>query len=124
MTVLKVSKVSNPHAVAGAIAGIVRDHGLAVMQSIGAGATNQAVKAIAIARSFMKPEGVDLHCSPAFVDVEFNGETRTALRFEIFDLNVPRVVSDSGATVSEDATNATASEIRTFDDEVGAVQSG
>lgn len=121
MTVLKVSKVSNPHAVAGAIAGIVRDHGLAVMQSIGAGATNQAVKAIAIARSFMKPEGVDLHCSPAFVDVEFDGETRTALRFEIFDLNVPRT---AGAAVSADATEAPALEIRSPGDEVGAVTSG
>jgi stage V sporulation protein S len=83
MTVLKVSKMSNPHAVAGAIAGLVRDNGQAVMQAIGAGATNQAVKAIAIARSFMREEGADLICAPCFMDVDFNGETRTALRFEI-----------------------------------------
>jgi stage V sporulation protein S len=83
MTVLKVSKMSNPHAVAGAIAGLVRDNGEAVMQAIGAGATNQAVKAIAIARSFMRDEGADLVCAPGFMDVDFNGETRTALRFEI-----------------------------------------
>lgn len=83
MTVLKVSKVSNPHSVAGAIAGLVRDTGIAVMQAIGASATNQAVKAIAIARSFMKEEGVDLLTRVGFLDVEFGGETRTALRFEI-----------------------------------------
>lgn len=97
MTVLKVSKVSNPHAVAGAIAGIVREHGNVVMQAIGAGATNQAVKAIAIARSFMKPEGADLICSPCFMDVEFNGETRTALRFEITDRAGPSGRTGDGA---------------------------
>ena len=85
MTVLKVSKVSNPHSVAGAIAGLVRDHGRAVMQAIGASATNQAVKAIAIARSFMREEGADLLARITFLDVEFGGETRTALRFEIAD---------------------------------------
>jgi len=85
MTVLKVSKASNPHAVAGAIAGLVRDHGRSVMQAIGAAATNQAVKAIAIARSFMRDEGVDLMTRITFLDVEFGGETRTALRFDIAD---------------------------------------
>lgn len=85
MTVLKVSKASNPHAVAGAIAGLVRDHGRSVMQAIGAAATNQAVKAIAIARSFMREEGIDLMARITFLDVEFGGETRTALRFEIAD---------------------------------------
>lgn len=85
MTILKVSKASNPHAVAGAIAGLVRDNGRSVMQAIGAAATNQAVKAIAIARSFMREEGVDLMTRITFLDVEFAGETRTALRFEIAD---------------------------------------
>lgn len=85
MTILKVSKASNPHAVAGAIAGLVRDHGRSVMQAIGAAATNQAVKAIAIARSFMRDEGVDLMTRITFLDVEFGGETRTALRFDIAD---------------------------------------
>jgi stage V sporulation protein S len=85
MTVLKVSKASNPHAVAGAIAGLVRDTGRAVMQAIGAAATNQAVKAIAIARSFMRDEGIDLMTRITFLDVEFGGETRTALRFDIAD---------------------------------------
>lgn len=85
MTVLKVSKASNPHAVAGAIAGLVRDHGSSVMQAIGPPATNQAVKAIAIARSFMREEGIDLLTRITFLDVEFGGETRTALRFTIAD---------------------------------------
>lgn len=83
MTVLKVSKISNPHSVAGAIAGLVRDTERAVMQAIGAAATNQAVKAIAIARSFMREEGIDLLARVTFLDVEFGGETRTAMRFEI-----------------------------------------
>ena len=85
MTVLKVSKASNPHAVAGAIAGLVRDNGRSVMQAIGAAATNQAVKAIAIARSFMRDEGIDLMTRVTFLDVEFGGETRTALHFDIAD---------------------------------------
>ena len=78
--VLKVSSKSNPNSVAGALAGVVREKGVAEMQVIGAGALNQAVKAIAIARGFVAPSGLDLICTPAFADIKINGEERTAIR--------------------------------------------
>jgi stage V sporulation protein S len=77
---LKVSSHSNPNAVAGALAGVIREQGAVEMQTVGAGALNQAVKAIAIARGFVAPSGVDLICVPAFADIEINGEERTAIR--------------------------------------------
>ncbi len=80
MEVLKVSSHSNPNSVAGALAGVIREQGAAEMQTVGAGALNQAVKAIAIARGFVAPSGVDLICVPAFADIEINGEERTAIR--------------------------------------------
>ena len=66
MDVLKVSAKSNPNSVAGALAGVLRERGGAEMQAIGAGALNQAVKAIAIARGFVAPSGVDPHLHPRF----------------------------------------------------------
>ncbi len=80
MEVLKVSSKSNPNSVAGALAGVIREHGALEIQTVGAGALNQAIKAIAIARGFMAPMGMDLICSPAFADIEINGEERTAIR--------------------------------------------
>ncbi|MDD2201672.1 MAG: stage V sporulation protein S [Firmicutes bacterium] len=81
MEVLKVSAKSSPNSVAGALAGVVRERGGAEVQAIGAGAINQAVKAIAIARGFVAPSGLDLVCIPAFVDVVIDGEERTAIKF-------------------------------------------
>ncbi len=78
--ILKVSSRSNPNAVAGALAGVIREKGSAEMQAIGAGAINQAIKAIAIARGFVAPSGLDLVCIPAFTDVQINGEERTAIK--------------------------------------------
>ncbi len=80
MEVLKVSSKSNPNSVAGALAGVIREHGHAEIQAIGAGAINQSVKAIAIARGFVSPAGIDLVFIPAFTDVEINGEERTAIK--------------------------------------------
>lgn len=80
MEVLKVSARSSPNAVAGALAGVVRDTGCAELQAIGAGALNQAVKAVAIARGFVAPGGIDLVCIPAFTDVQIDGEERTAIK--------------------------------------------
>ncbi|NLC44392.1 MAG: stage V sporulation protein S [Clostridiales bacterium] len=80
MEALKVSSKSNPNSVAGALAGVIREQGRAEMQSIGAGALNQAVKAVAIARGFVAPSGIDLICIPAFTDTEINGEERTAIK--------------------------------------------
>lgn len=81
--VLKVSTRSRPSAVAGAIAGVIRDSGVAEVQSIGAGATNQAIKAVAIARSYLSEEGVDIVCIPSFIDVAIDDEERTAIRLLI-----------------------------------------
>src|ERR671929_259720 len=78
--VLKVSTRSRPSAVAGAIAGVIRDSGMAEVQSIGAGATNQAIKAVAIARSYLSEEGIDIVCVPSFIDVAIDEEERTAIR--------------------------------------------
>ena len=81
--VLKVSAHSRPSAVAGAIAGVIRHHGRAEVQAIGAGATNQAIKAVAIARDYLAPNGIDIVCVPAFIDVTIANEERTAIRLVI-----------------------------------------
>ncbi len=81
--VLKVSAKSRPSAVAGAIAGVVRDAGRAEVQAIGAGATNQAVKAVAIARDYLQESGIDAVCVPAFIDVTIDDEERTAIRLVV-----------------------------------------
>ena len=80
MEILKVSAKSNPNSVAGALAGVLREKGGAEIQAIGAGALNQAIKSIAIARGFMAPGGIDLVCVPAFTDIEIEGEERTAIK--------------------------------------------
>ncbi len=80
VSLLKVSSKSSPTAVAGALAGVIRREGSAELQAIGAGALNQAVKAIAICRGYVAPNGLDLICVPAFTDVEINGEKRTAIK--------------------------------------------
>lgn len=77
MDVLKVSAKSIPNSVAGALAGVLREKGAAEIQAIGAGALNQAIKAVAIARGFVAPSGMDLICIPAFTDIEIDGEERT-----------------------------------------------
>lgn len=81
--VLKVSARSRPSAVAGAIAGVVREAGRAEVQAIGAGATNQAVKAVAIARDYLRETGIDAVCLPEFIDVTIDNEDRTAIKLVI-----------------------------------------
>ena len=80
MAVLKVGSHSDPTKVAGALAGTIRESGRAEIQTIGAGALNQAVKAIAIASGYLAPQGVDIRCYPAFVDAEIDGAERTAIK--------------------------------------------
>lgn len=80
MDVLKVSANSVPNSVAGALAGVLREKGTAEIQAIGAGAINQSIKAIAIARGFVAPSGMDLICIPAFTDIVIDGEERTAIK--------------------------------------------
>ena len=84
MGFLKVSSKSSPASVAGAIAGMVKAGVSVTMQCVGAGAVNQAIKAMAIARGFLIPTGLDISCSPVFSDIVINGESRTAIRLSIF----------------------------------------
>ena len=83
MDILKISTKSNPNSVAGAIAGLIKDKGRAEMQAIGAGALNQAIKAVAIARGFVAPSGVDLICIPAFTEVRIEEEERTGIKLAV-----------------------------------------
>ena len=80
---LKVSSKSSPASVAGAIAGMVKDGVPVEMQAVGAGAVNQAVKAIAISRGFLSPVGIEIACIPSFADIIIDGEYRTAIHFSI-----------------------------------------
>ena len=82
---LKVSARSSPNAVAGAMAGVIRKAGSVDVQVVGAGALNQAIKAVAIARSFLESADIDLVCVPTFADIEIEGERRTAIRLCIED---------------------------------------
>ena len=79
MRILKVSSKSGASQVAGAIAGAVREEGKVEVQAVGAGATNQAIKAIAIARGFLLETDVNLICIPSFIEIEIDGESRTAI---------------------------------------------
>ena len=83
MDILKISAKSSPNSVEGAIAGLVNENGKAEMQAIGAGAINQAVKAVAIAKGFVAPSGMDLVCSPAFTEVTIDNEDKTGIKFTI-----------------------------------------
>ena len=84
MEFLKVSSKSSPASVAGAIAGMVKDGVPVNMQCVGAGAVNQAIKAMAIARVFLIPTGFDISCAPVFSDILINGESRTAIRLSVY----------------------------------------
>ena len=85
METLKVSTRSNPNSVAGAMAGAVRQAGVVEVQVVGAGALNQAIKAVAIARGYVAASGIDLVCVPTFADIVIDGERRTAIRLSIED---------------------------------------
>ncbi len=81
--ILKVSARSNPGAVAGAIAGVVKEKGRVEVQAIGAGAVNQAIKAVAIAIRYLAPNGIQAICIPAFTEITINDEERTAIKLTI-----------------------------------------
>lgn len=80
LSCLKVSSKSSPNSVAGAIAGIIRESKSVEIQVIGAGAANQAIKAVAIARGYLAPIGIDIVCIPAFSSIIVNGEEKTAIK--------------------------------------------
>jgi stage V sporulation protein S len=81
---IKVSAQSRSTAVAGAIAGVMREQGYAEVQAIGASAVNQAVKAVAIARGYLEQDAMDLVIVPSFTEVDIEGNERTAVRLAIF----------------------------------------
>ncbi len=83
MDVIKVSAHSRSTAVAGAIAGVIRDLSHAEVQAIGASAVNQAIKAVAIARSYLAQDGIEIVCLPEFVEVDIDGQERTAIKLVI-----------------------------------------
>jgi stage V sporulation protein S len=83
MEPLRVSTKSQPKSVAGAIAAMVNEYHKAEIIAVGAGAVNQAIKAIAITRGFMAPRGIDLVVIPAFANVEIDGVTRTSIKLFI-----------------------------------------
>ena len=83
MSVIKVASHSRTAAVAGAIAGVMREANRAEVQAIGAAAVNQAIKAMIIAKSYLEEEGVDITFSPSFVNVSIHEQSRTAIRFVI-----------------------------------------
>ena len=83
MEILKVSSKSNPNSVAGALANVFREKGSVEIQAVGAGALNQAIKAVAIARGFVAPSGKNLVCIPAFSDIAIDGAERTAIKLII-----------------------------------------
>ena len=103
MEILKVSSRSNPNSVAGAMAGVVRQSGAVEVQVVGAGALNQAVKAVAIARGYLTPSNVDLVCIPTFADIEIDGESRTAIRLSVEDRThrTPTDTAPGTATAAE-----------------------
>ena len=83
MHFIMVSGSSRTSAGAGAIAGVFREHKRAEVQAIGAGAVNQAVKALVLARGYLKEDGYDVICAPEFADVEIDGKIRTAVKLVV-----------------------------------------
>jgi stage V sporulation protein S len=91
---LKVSAKSNPNAVAGALAAVLREHETAEVQAVGAGAINQAIKAVAIARSYLKAAKLDVVCAPSFVLVAIDESERTAISLLVERRKLPEKVAE------------------------------
>ena len=83
MNIIKVSATSRTSAVAGAIAGIVREQHRAEVQAIGAGAVNQAVKALVLATGYLRLDGIHVRCVPEFADVTIDDNVRTAIKLVV-----------------------------------------
>lgn len=101
MEYLKVSSKSSPASVAGAIAGMVKDGVPVNLQCVGAGAVNQAIKALAIARGFLLPVGFDISCAPVFSDILINGESRTAIRLAIYVHRISTLQTESDIAIDD-----------------------
>ncbi len=81
--IIKVAATSRSTAVAGAIAGVVRERGRVDVQAIGAGAVNQAIKAVTIARGYLELDGIDIVCVPSFAEVQIDDQERTAVKLSV-----------------------------------------
>lgn len=97
---IKVSAQSRSTAVAGAIAGVMREHGYAEVQAIGASAVNQAIKAIAIARGYLEQDKFDLAIVPSFTEVDIDGNERTAVRLAVFKRPESLITVESNQTLA------------------------
>ena len=104
--IIKVSARSRTASVAGAVAGVMREVGRAEVQAIGAGAVNQAIKAIAIARGYLLDEGQDIVCVPSFVDIMIDDAERTALRILVLPRTGNAVETDENIAPTVDADDA------------------
>lgn len=96
MEIIKVSAKSRSTAVAGAIAGVIRENKHAEVQAIGAGAVNQAIKAVAIARGYLEQDGLDIYVIPLFAEVDINGEERTAVKLKVESRPREKEVQEQG----------------------------
>lgn len=101
MTMIKVSATSRTAAVAGAIAGIVREQHRAEIQAIGAGAVNQAVKALILATGYLRQDGIHVSCVPEFADVTIEDKVKTALKLVVEPGQIPGS-SDAADVTAED----------------------
>ena len=102
MDVIKVAGNSRTSAVAGAVAGVFREHKRAEVQAIGAGAVNQAVKAIVLASSYLRGDGYSIAFMPRFADVDIDGKTRTAIKFYVMPYEGPFVMDELEETRIDD----------------------
>jgi stage V sporulation protein S len=98
MNMIKVSATSRTSAVAGAIAGVVREHRRAEVQAIGAGAVNQAVKALALATGYLRLDGIHVSCVPEFAEVTINDSVRTAIKLVVEPGQSPHISEASSFT--------------------------
>ncbi len=98
MNLIKVSATSRTAAVAGAIAGVVREHHRAEVQAIGAGAVNQAVKALVLATGYLRLDGIHVSCVPEFADVTIEDKVRTAIKLVVEPGHMPNASETAGVT--------------------------
>ena len=106
MTMIKVSATSRTSAVAGAIAGVVREHHRAEVQAIGAGAVNQAVKALIVATGYLRLDGIHVRCVPEFADITIEDKVRTAIKLVIEPGPTPNPRESANVTIEDKETTA------------------
>ena len=100
-TIIRVAADSRSTAVAGAIAGIIREGTQATVQAIGAGAVNQAVKAVATARSYLQEDGIGLSCTPSFSTVTLDSREQTAITLQLINHRLPFPINQSGTVIDQ-----------------------